>query len=100
MVATIRRIPGERVLRNGPPTAREAIARVFENLGGVDGLTAWAKGEEPEKAGDKNGAGDKSGDNKKIFYTQIWPKIIGAESKDVGADHDPIEVIRQIIVDR
>jgi len=83
MVATLQRIPGEASRRNRSLTVREAISQAFENLDGVAGLTEWAEKDE----------------NKKIFYTQIWPKILGVEAKDVSADHDPIEVIRQIIVD-
>jgi hypothetical protein len=41
--------------------AKEAIHEAFEKLGGVKGLTDWA---------------EKDDDNRKVFYAQIWPKIV------------------------
>jgi hypothetical protein len=41
--------------------AKEAIHEAFEQLGGVKGLTDWA---------------EKDDDNRKVFYAQIWPKIV------------------------
>jgi hypothetical protein len=40
--------------------AKDAIAMAFERLGGVDALVEWASEE----------------DNRKVFYAQIWPKIV------------------------
>jgi hypothetical protein len=41
--------------------AKEAIAQAFDEMGGVKSLVTWA---------------DKSDDNRKVFYSQIWPKIV------------------------
>jgi hypothetical protein len=41
--------------------AKEAIALVFDKLGGVDALLAWTQ---------------KDDDNLKIFYTAIYPKLV------------------------
>jgi len=41
--------------------AKDAIAQAFNRLGGTDGLVSWAEAND---------------DNRKAFYTQIWPKII------------------------
>ncbi len=41
--------------------AKEAIALAFDQLGGTDALVEWAK---------------ISDDNRKVFYSQIWTKII------------------------
>lgn len=52
--------------------AKHAIAMAFENLGGIDGLTKWARA---------------SKTNKTLFYTQIYTKLIPvvvAGKLDVG----------------
>ena len=55
--------------------AREAVAMAFEGIGGVPKLIEWAK---------------KSDENRKIFYTMVWPKIIPLQ---VGMDpNNPITV--------
>ncbi len=41
--------------------AKQAIHEAFEELGGKDALVAWASSND---------------ENKKVFYTTIWPKII------------------------
>lgn len=41
--------------------AKDAIAQAFEQLGGVDALVAWAEEDD---------------DYRKVFYSQIWTKII------------------------
>lgn len=41
--------------------AKEAIAEAFENMGGIQALVEWA---------------GKNDDNRKVFYSQIWPKIV------------------------
>lgn len=52
--------------RKGSPNkttvlAKQAISDAFEKLGGTPALVMWA---------------EKSDDNRKVFYSQIWPKII------------------------
>lgn len=62
--------------------AKEAIAETFDNLGGVKGLTDWA------------GSND---DNKRVFYSAIWPKIIPLQ---LGGDPDnPIvtEIVQRVV---
>lgn len=49
--------------------AKEAIHQAFEQLGGIDALVEWANKE----------------DNLKVFYSQIWPKIVPLT---VGGDPD------------
>ena len=49
---------------------REAIEEAFERLGGVDGLVEWA---------------EKNDDNRRIFYTQIWPKLARLQPLETGA---------------
>lgn len=66
------------------PAVRDTIAQVFEELGGASGMVKWLSENE---------------DMKKVFYTQIWPKIIGIEAKEPDTRHDPITEIRQTIVD-
>lgn len=46
--------------------AKEAIERVFDDLGGADGLKTWVA-EDPL--------------NKRVFYGNIWPKILPKEIK-------------------
>lgn len=46
--------------------AKEAIEIVFDELGGVSGLKAWAQSD-PQ--------------NERIFYGQIWPKVLPKEIK-------------------
>jgi hypothetical protein len=50
--------------------AKEAIAFVFEGLGGAAGLLEWAKENE---------------ENKRVFLTQLFPKIIPLEVQ--GSHH-------------
>jgi hypothetical protein len=61
--------------------AKEAIAEAFERLGGVDALVTWANKE----------------DNAKVFYSQIWPKIVPLQ---VGGDPDSphrIEIVSRVV---
>ena len=46
--------------------AKEAIEKVFDDLGGADGLYEWTL-DDPA--------------NKRIFYGQVWPKILPKEIK-------------------
>lgn len=63
--------------------AKEAIAEAFEKMGGTEALVAWA---------------DKDNDNRKVFYAQIWPKIVPLT---VGGDpNNPVVTeIRRIRVE-
>ncbi len=62
--------------------AKEAIHQAFEDMGGVPALIQWA---------------DKSDDNRKVFYSVIWPKIIPLT---IGGDpgNPVLAVIEQHIV--
>lgn len=65
--------------RKGSPNkttvlAKTAISEAFEKLGGIKALVTWA---------------EKSDDNRKIFYSQIWPKIIPLQV--TGEDGGPIQ---------
>ena len=64
------------------PAAREAIARAFDEIGGVSALAEWVKASE---------------DNRKLFYTNLYPKIIGGQA---GGDPESprITEIRRTIV--
>lgn len=63
--------------------AKEAIAEAFEKMGGTDALVGWA---------------DRNDDNRKVFYSQIWPKIVPLT---VGGDQDNplVTEIRRIRVE-
>lgn len=61
--------------------AKEVIAEAFDRIGGTAALVEWAK---------------LNGDNRKAFYTIIWPKIIPLT---VGGDADnPLTIIERRIV--
>jgi hypothetical protein len=51
--------------------ARHNLAEVFEKLGGVEGMTKWAKA---------------STRNKFAFYTMIYPRLLGAQTVDEAAE--------------
>jgi hypothetical protein len=62
--------------------AKEAIAEAFEKMGGTKALVEWA---------------DRSDDNRKVFYSQIWPKIVPLT---VGGDADnPVitEIVQRVV---
>ncbi len=59
--------------------AKEAIAEVFERMGGATALLAWAE------------------DNNEKFYTIIWPKIIPLQVAG-DADNPVIHEIRRTVV--
>lgn len=44
--------------------AKEAIAKAFDEIGGVDGLVEWAQ---------------KNDEHKKVFYGTIYPKLLPLE---------------------
>jgi hypothetical protein len=55
--------------------AKEAIAEAFEKMGGTAALVEWA---------------GRSDDNRKVFYSQIWPKIFPLQ---VGGDpNNPVGI--------
>lgn len=59
--------------------AKQAIAEAFDNLGGTDALVEWAS---------------KNDENRKVFYSQIWTKIIPLQ---VAGDPDnPLELNNKI----
>lgn len=55
--------------------AKEAIEHAFNGLGGAQGLLDWAK-EDPA--------------NQKIFYAQIWTKILPKDITVANQDGSPI----------
>lgn len=57
--------------------AKQAIAEAFEKLGGTEALVAWAKD---------------SDDNKRVFYSTIWPKIIPVQTELTGKDGEAIQI--------
>lgn len=63
--------------------AKDAIHQAFEDMGGVKSLVVWA---------------DKSDDNRKVFYSTIWPKIVPLT---LGGDKDNplVTEIRRIRVE-
>lgn len=61
--------------------AKEAIALAFDELGGVDELVAWAKSDP---------------DHRKVFYSQIWTKIIPLQ---VNGSGDNGEHIHKVILE-
>jgi hypothetical protein len=62
--------------------AKEAIAEAFEKMGGTPALVDWA---------------DKNDDNRKVFYSQIWPKIVPLQVG--GEEGNPVvtEIITRIV---
>lgn len=65
---------------------REAILQVAEGLGGAEGMLRWAQANEV---------------NERIFWSQIYPKVLPKEIKAelTGADGGPIQTIERVIVD-
>jgi hypothetical protein len=63
--------------------AKQAIAEAFEKIGGTAALVKWA---------------NKSDDNRRVFYSQIWAKIIPLQ---VAGDRDNplVTEIRRIRVE-
>lgn len=69
---------GRKAAAGGLSTAaRDAIALAFDEIGGVSALAEWVKASE---------------DNRKLFYTNLYPKIIAAP---LGGDPES-PVIREI----
>ena len=54
-------------------TAREAIEKAFDGIGGVPALTDWAQG------------------NQDAFYTRVWPKILPQQV--TGDDGEPLTIV-------
>jgi hypothetical protein len=63
--------------------ARDAIALAFEEIGGVSALAEWVKASE---------------DNRKAFYTNLYPKLIALQAGDGEAEHPAVSEIRRSIV--
>lgn len=63
--------------------AKDAIATAFEDLGGTDALVEWAK---------------LHPDNRKVFYSQIWPKIVPLQVSGEGGGPVQYQEIRRTIV--
>src|SRR3954471_18456924 len=59
--------------------AKDGVARVFEDLGGVQGMYEWAM---------------RSERNKSAFYVHILPKLLGGETLDAAAETTRSPVIR------
>lgn len=59
--------------------AHEAIAMAFDNIGGVEALTAWAR------------------ENPGPFYERVWPKIIPVQLNhgDVDGEKLVVTIARQ-----
>ena len=68
-----------------PPVsiARDAIALAFEEIGGVSALAEWVKASE---------------DNRKAFYTTLYPKLIALQAAGGETEQAPITEIRRTIV--
>lgn len=67
------------VQRERTKQAHEAIALAFDEIGGVEALTAWAR------------------ENQSAFYERVWPKIIPVQLNHADADGDKlvITIVRQ-----
>ena len=61
--------------------AKQAIANAFDELGGTEGLVKWAKSD---------------GDNLKVFYATIWPKIIPVQTELTGKDGEAIQIEQKV----
>jgi hypothetical protein len=57
--------------------AKEAIAKAAEGLGGTDRLIAWVKEDEA---------------NERVFWSQIYTKLIPVQTELTGKDGGPIEI--------
>ena len=86
------RIKGGPGCRKGQPNvvsrlAKDGIARVFEDLGGVDGMVAWAMS---------------SPKNLYAFYAHIYPRLLAAQVVDAVAakvsERPPIGKIEVVII--
>jgi hypothetical protein len=78
--------PRKEPVAAAPPAtiARDAIALAFEEIGGVSALAEWVKTSE---------------DNRKAFYTSLYPKLIALQTAGGEAAEQPaITEIRTTIV--
>lgn len=64
--------------------AKQAIAEAFDKLGGTQALVTWA---------------GESDDNKRVFYAQIWPKLIPVQTEITGKDGEAIQIDQKISED-
>ena len=65
-----------------PTLARDAIAMAFDEAGGIAALAEWIMAHE---------------DNRKIFYTNLYPKLIAVQAEP-EPEHERIDEVRRIIV--
>ena len=61
-----------------PKPAREAIAEVFEALGGVEAMVDWVESDEA---------------NRKLFYSSVYPRLIPLKPSNVDQP-----AVRELIV--
>ena len=66
-----------------PIVARDAIALAFEAIGGVAAFAEWIKASE---------------DNRKLFYTNLYPKIVALQPAEEPEAPATIHEIRRTIV--
>jgi hypothetical protein len=66
-----------------PIVARDAIAMAFEAIGGVAAFAEWIKASE---------------DNRKLFYTNLYPKIVALQPAEEPEAPAMIHEIRRTIV--
>ena len=66
-----------------PIVARDAIAMAFEAIGGVAAFAEWIKASE---------------DNRKTFYTNLYPKIVALQPAEEPEAPATIHEIRRTIV--
>jgi hypothetical protein len=64
------------------PSACDAVALAFEQVGGVAALAQWV---------------ESSDDNRKIFYATIYPKILSLQTPG-APEREPIDEVRWTIV--
>jgi len=65
-----------------PTLARDAIALAFDEAGGVAALAEWIMA---------------NADNRKIFYTNLYPKLIGVQA-EAEPERERIDEVRYTIV--
>lgn len=63
--------------------AKEAIAAAFEQMGGTDALVKWA---------------NTNDDNRKVFYSQIWPKIVPLQVNGAGEQGEHLHEVAWRVV--
>lgn len=61
--------------------AKEAIAQVFDSLGGAPALEKWVRSDP---------------DNEKAFYVQVWPKLLPLQVNGAGDAGEHLHAIKWI----